>query len=77
MDARPHTSIQLLNQTLQRRLLLMETIELDLDDDELFKLMRLAHEQDITLNQLINNILQQVVDMHEETYKTAGFDQSV
>jgi hypothetical protein len=52
----------------------METIELDLDDDELFRLMRLAHEQDITLNQLINNILQQVVHMHEETYKTAGFD---
>jgi hypothetical protein len=52
----------------------METVELDLDDQELFKLMRLAHEQDITLNQLINNILQQVVDMHEETYKTAGFD---
>jgi len=52
----------------------METVELDLDDDELFRLMRLAHEQDITLNQLINNILQQVVDMHEETYKTAGFD---
>jgi hypothetical protein len=52
----------------------METIELDLDDDELFRLMRLAHEQDITLNQLINNILQQVVDMHKETYKTAGFD---
>jgi hypothetical protein len=52
----------------------METIELDLDDDELFRLMRLAHEQDITLNQLINNVLQSVVDMHEETYKTAGFD---
>jgi len=52
----------------------METIELDLDDDELFRLMRLAHEQDITLNQLINNVLQQVVDMHQETYKTAGFD---
>ena len=52
----------------------METIELDLDDQELFRLMRLAHEQDITLNQLINNVLQQVVDMHEENYKTAGFD---
>jgi hypothetical protein len=52
----------------------METIELNLDDQELFKLMRLAHEQDITLNQLINNMLQQVVDMHEEAYKTAGFD---
>jgi hypothetical protein len=45
----------------------METIELDLDDNELFRLMRLAHEQDITLNQLINNVLQSVVDMHEES----------
>jgi hypothetical protein len=52
----------------------METIELDLDDQELFKLMRLAHEQDITLNQLISNMLQQIVDQHKETYKTAGFD---
>ena len=74
MDPRLHTSIQLPNPTLYGRLLLMETIELDLDDDELFRLMRLAHEQDITLNQLINNVLQSVVDMHEETYKTAGFD---
>ena len=52
----------------------METIELELTDQELFRLMRLAHEQDITLNQLINNVLQSVVDMHEKTYKTAGFD---
>ena len=60
----------------------METIELELDKDELFRLMQLAHEQDITLNQLINNVLQQVVDQHEEAdcndddsyaYKTAGF----
>jgi len=52
----------------------METVELELTDQELFRLMRLAHEQDITLNQLLNNVLQSVVDMHEETYKTAGFD---
>jgi hypothetical protein len=58
----------------------METIELELDKDELFRLMQLAHEQDITLNELINNILQSVVDMHQEqddddgyAYKTAGF----
>ena len=61
----------------------METIELDLSEDEMFRLMRLAHEQDITLNQLINNILQQVIDMQEEpdcdddddgySFKTAGF----
>lgn len=58
----------------------METIELELDKDELFRLMQLAHDQDITLNQLINNILQQVVDGYQEpddsdsyAYKTAGF----
>ena len=56
----------------------METIELELDEQELFQLMRLAHEQDITLNQLINNTLQQVVAMYKDDdsygYKTAGFD---
>jgi len=57
----------------------METIELELDEQELFELMKLAHAQDITLNQLINNILQSVVDMHKEddddgySFKTAGF----
>lgn len=57
----------------------METVELELDDNELFQLMKIAHDQDITLNQLINNILQSVVDMHEEddddgySFKTAGF----
>jgi hypothetical protein len=58
----------------------METIELELDEQELFQLMKLAHEQDITLNQLITNTLQQVVDMYKEaeeddgySFKTAGF----
>lgn len=58
----------------------METVEIELDDAELFRLMQLAHEQDITLNQLINQILQRVVDSYQEqddddsyAYKTAGF----
>lgn len=60
----------------------METIELDLSEAEMFQLMQMAHEQDITLNQLINNILQQVVDNYEEpdcdsddgySFKTAGW----
>ena len=35
-----------------------ETISIDgLTKDEWFDLMTMAHEQDITLNQLINNIL--------------------
>lgn len=38
------------------------SIPIDLEDDELFRLMKLAHEQDITLNQLIEQILQRVID---------------
>jgi hypothetical protein len=53
---------------------MMQTIELDLRMSEFLKLAMLAHQQDITLNQLINNLLQSVVDKHEETFKTAGFD---
>jgi len=56
---------------------MMSTIELDLRTSEFLRLAMLAHEQDITLNQLINNILQSVVDMHKEqepSFKTAGFD---
>lgn len=34
-----------------------ETITLELEEDLLFRLMLMAHEQDITLNQLVENIL--------------------
>jgi hypothetical protein len=37
-------------------------LELDLDDDLLFDLMMLAHQQDITLNQLIEQILTEMID---------------
>lgn len=36
-----------------------ETVTLDLSEDTLFKLMLMAHEQDITLNHFINNILKE------------------
>jgi hypothetical protein len=54
----------------------METIELELTDEEMLQLALQAHKQDITLNQHINNILRQVVEMYEEQdgFKTAGFD---
>jgi len=42
------------------------TIELDLDHDLLFQLMLLAHEQDITLNQLVENILRKYIAGHEQ-----------
>lgn len=43
-------------------------IPLDLPDDELFQLMKLAHEQDITLNQLVLNVLQHAIDKYEENH---------
>lgn len=38
---------------------------LRLDDDQLFELMKRAHEQDITLNQLIESILRNVISAHQ------------
>ena len=37
-------------------------IEIDLHREELYQLMLMAHEQDITLNQLVENILQAKID---------------
>ena len=36
-------------------------VPLTLDDDHMFELMKLAHEQDITLNQLVENILREAI----------------
>ena len=38
------------------------TIEIDLDDDLLFELFMLAHKQDITFNQLVENILREFLE---------------
>ncbi len=38
------------------------TIEVDLDDDLLFELFMLAHKQDITFNQLVENILKEFLE---------------
>jgi hypothetical protein len=37
-------------------------LPLELEDDEIFKLMTLAHESDMTLNQYVEKILQEEVD---------------
>jgi hypothetical protein len=39
-------------------------VPLDLDDDLLFDLMKMAHERDITLNQMVEVVLRQVIDQH-------------
>ena len=43
-----------------------ETVELRLDREELYLLMLAAHERDITLNQLVEEILQQYIKEHTE-----------
>lgn len=42
-------------------------VPIDLADDELLKLMTIAHERDITLNQLVEEILVDVVDKNRGT----------
>jgi predicted HicB family RNase H-like nuclease len=43
-----------------------ETVEIEIEQELLFQLMLLAHEQDITLNQLVENILREFVDRNTE-----------
>jgi hypothetical protein len=40
------------------------SVPLELDDDMLFDLMKMAHEHDVTLNQMVEVILRQVIDQH-------------
>ena len=47
----------------------MEEMQIDLDNDVLFKLMLMAHEQDITLNQLIENVLREELTKIEKNIK--------
>jgi hypothetical protein len=37
-------------------------VPLELSEDELFRLMTMAHERDITLNQLVTDVIQRVID---------------
>ena len=41
------------------------SVPLNLSKEELFTMMQLAHEKDITLNELVVEILQAVIDKHE------------
>ena len=45
-------------------------IEIDLPKEELYQLMLMAHEKDITLNQLITQVLQAKID--EEVARQAA-----
>ena len=37
-------------------------LELNLEDDELFEMMKMAHEMDITFNKFVEHILQEAID---------------
>jgi len=39
-------------------------VELDLNEHEIYQLAMEAHKRDITLNKMIESILQEVVDKH-------------
>ncbi len=41
-------------------------VPLDLPDDVLFELMKRAHEQDVTLNQMVEELLQVAIDQHKD-----------
>lgn len=41
------------------------SIPITLPDDELFYMMKVAHERDITLNQLVEIALQEAIDQHQ------------
>jgi len=43
----------------------MENVELDLNKDELHQLMLMAHENDITLNQMVERILIDLINRHK------------
>lgn len=41
------------------------SVPLTLEDDEMFQLMKMAHEQDLTLNQLVEQLLRRVIEEEE------------
>lgn len=42
------------------------SVPLDLSDEEMFTLMKMAHDRDITLNKLVEDVLWEVVRKHEK-----------
>ena len=43
----------------------MTDITINVDRDVLFELMLMAHERDITLNQLVNEVLKAYIEEHK------------
>lgn len=43
------------------------TVEIELDREEWYQLMIMAHERDITLNQMVELLLRQAIGNHDES----------
>ena len=41
------------------------SVPLELEDDQMFELMKMAHEQDLTLNEMVEDILRRVIEEEE------------
>jgi hypothetical protein len=41
-------------------------IQLTLDDDQLFEIMKLAHERDVTLNKMIETVIEEHIEQYEK-----------
>ncbi len=39
-----------------------ETIQIDMSDDDFLRLAKIAHEHDITFNQLVNRLLMEYIE---------------
>lgn len=46
-----------------------ETVELDIDEDQLFKCMQLAHEQGVSFNQWVENVMSEFIKLEEDKRK--------
>ncbi len=44
-------------------------VPLDLPDSDILKIALMAHERDITLNQMVEEMLRRVIEEHKETYE--------
>jgi predicted HicB family RNase H-like nuclease len=52
--------------TLEDNMSQRETVEIEIEEELLYQLMLMAHKQDITLNQLVENILREFIDRNTE-----------
>ena len=72
IDSDNYIDLELADDLLEKALAMIEGQEYDtrvqvpltLEDDDMFELMKMAHAQDLTLNQLVENLLRRAVEDH-------------